>query len=415
MDKHYISGYATRTALPRNKRMREAGITALSAVSSSPAGSEGPDWFIAQGDGSLRLNPRYSGLWTDGFLSALGVGPSSGGSGGGADLSDVWESLRTNSDDFADEKIDWGHINLTTEASGSGNVVSGLSLVVDPQDNTKAKIVYTKTNISLDWEAITGKPDLVTTSALNTALTSYVTTSALNTTLASYVTASSLATTLGDYVTDSALALWTGSSKIDTVGTIESGEWQGTPIANAYLANPSVTVGSASITLGNSATLAEIGVTETYLTGLLNSDYHPYGGANDLDLVARYVTASTLTASGAISGGSTISAANSITVGNGSTATTSAAASKRRIYFGSSSYYLELAYDSTLAQFYLHTNAGFAADSFVSTLGVGTPSGGESGGGGIPHVLLTEAEYEALVTGGSVDDGVIYLVYEDES
>ncbi|MBR1434607.1 MAG: hypothetical protein IJ584_05825 [Bacteroidales bacterium] len=154
MDKHYISGYATRTALPRNKRMREAGITALSAVSSSPAGSEGPDWFIAQGDGSLRLNPRYSGLWTDGFLSALGVGPSSGGSGGGADLSDVWESLRTNSDDFADEKIDWGHINLSVATEGTGNVVSGLTLT---KNGTSATLTAQFMNIS-SWALASQKP-----------------------------------------------------------------------------------------------------------------------------------------------------------------------------------------------------------------------------------------------------------------
>ena len=426
----YLAGTQVRSTAGSDTIL---GVTAISnALSSGDSDKSRIVW-----DESNKAWHFLGNVYADGWISALGAGSGSG-SGGGADLSDVWDSLMTNdqTDDYYNRKIDIGHIPaFSISQSGTGNVVSGLSY-------SNGTFTLTKTQVSTALADLTGADDLraiealtgtgllkrigdnrweldnssyVTTSALNTALTSYVTTSALNTTLASYVTTSSLATTLGDYVTDSALALWTGSSKIDTVGTIESGEWQGTPIANAYLANPSVTVGSASITLGNSATLAEIGVTETYLTGLLNSDYHPYGGANDLDLVARYVTASTLTASGAISGGNTINAANSITVGNGSTATTSAAASKRRIYFGSSSYYLELAYDSTLAQFYLHTNAGFAADSFVSALGVGTPSGGGSGGGGIPHVLLTETEYEALVTGGSVDDGVIYLVYEDES
>lgn len=156
MDKHYISGYATRTALPRNKRMREAGITALSTASSATAGSEVPDWFIAQGDGSLRLNPRYSGLWTDGFLSALGVGPSSGGSGGGADLSDVWDSLMTNrvDDDYYNRKIDWGHINLSVATEGTGNVVSGLTLT---KNGTSAVLTAQFMNIS-SWALASQKP-----------------------------------------------------------------------------------------------------------------------------------------------------------------------------------------------------------------------------------------------------------------
>ena len=153
MDKHYISGYATRTALPRNKRMREAGITALSTASSATAGSEVPDWFIVQGDRSLRLNPRYSGLWTDGFLSALGVGSGSGGSGG-SDLSDVWESLSGHEDDFASEKIDWAHLNLTLAVSGTGNVVSGLTLA---KNGTTATLTAQFMNIA-SWALASQKP-----------------------------------------------------------------------------------------------------------------------------------------------------------------------------------------------------------------------------------------------------------------
>jgi hypothetical protein len=48
-----------------------------------------PDWFVeytdGSGDVSLRLNTRYNGIWTDGFVSAGGYS-GTGGGGGGADL-----------------------------------------------------------------------------------------------------------------------------------------------------------------------------------------------------------------------------------------------------------------------------------------------------------------------------------------
>lgn len=61
-------------------------------------------------------------------------------------------------------------------------------------------------------------------------------------------------------VENTALSTWTGSSNITTLGTITTGTWNGTKIANAYLVNNSVTVGNATIALGGSATLTQIGV-----------------------------------------------------------------------------------------------------------------------------------------------------------
>lgn len=57
-----------------------------------------------------------------------------------------------------------------------------------------------------------------------------------------------------------------GSSSITTVGTVTSGTWNATPIANNYLANSSVTIGTTSLSLGGTATtlggLTSVAVTQ---------------------------------------------------------------------------------------------------------------------------------------------------------
>lgn len=45
-----------------------------------------------------------------------------------------------------------------------------------------------------------------------------------------------------------------GSSSISTVGTVTAGTWNATTISNTYIANPQVTVGSTTISLGGTAT-----------------------------------------------------------------------------------------------------------------------------------------------------------------
>jgi hypothetical protein len=59
-------------------------------------------------------------------------------------------------------------------------------------------------------------------------------------------------------VENTALSTWTGSTNITTVGTITTGTWQGSKIANTYLVNSSVTIAGKSVSLGGSLSAADL-------------------------------------------------------------------------------------------------------------------------------------------------------------
>lgn len=73
-----------------------------------------------------------------------------------------------------------------------------------------------------------------------------------NNTTATAVTAST------NLITANTLYYHKGNSNIVTVGTITSGTWNGTAIANAYLANSKVTVAGKDISLGSSLSAADL-------------------------------------------------------------------------------------------------------------------------------------------------------------
>lgn len=113
-------------------------LLASTAQSTYAQKSEIPNWFLPQGDGSLKLNPVYSGLWAEGFVSALGTSSASGG-GSGTDLSSVWTSLTTNTDDYKNRKIHAGHLDLSayyTQAQVN-NLLSGKQATLVSGTNIK--------------------------------------------------------------------------------------------------------------------------------------------------------------------------------------------------------------------------------------------------------------------------------------
>lgn len=59
-------------------------------------------------------------------------------------------------------------------------------------------------------------------------------------------------------VENTALSTWAGTSNITTLGTIATGTWHGSKIANDYLANSSITIAGTAVALGGSITAATI-------------------------------------------------------------------------------------------------------------------------------------------------------------
>lgn len=61
-------------------------------------------------------------------------------------------------------------------------------------------------------------------------------------------------------------AAYVGQSSITTLGTIGTGTWQGTPVTNTFLANPATTVNGQTCTLGSTCTVAAAAGTLTGTT-----------------------------------------------------------------------------------------------------------------------------------------------------
>lgn len=83
-------------------------LTHVNAV----VGLDDRTFFELDSAGNVTLKPQYQNLWVPGWFAALGKGSASGG-GSGTDLSSVWTSLTTNTDDYANRKIHSGHLDLS--------------------------------------------------------------------------------------------------------------------------------------------------------------------------------------------------------------------------------------------------------------------------------------------------------------
>lgn len=84
-------------------------------------------------------------------------------------------------------------------------------------------------------------------------------------------------------VEDTKLSTWAGTANIKTVGTITSGTWNGTKIANAYLANYSMTIAGTTVALGGTLSASDLAtamvgesLTKKYATAITKSTSTSY-------------------------------------------------------------------------------------------------------------------------------------------
>lgn len=102
-----------------------------SASSSYSYKTGGSSFFEEDGNGNIKLKDEYGGLWTKGFLTAGGVGQSSGGGGGDVDLPRVWKSLQNQDtvNTYNAYKISTAHLpDLGTGLAYTDNQGSGAGL-----------------------------------------------------------------------------------------------------------------------------------------------------------------------------------------------------------------------------------------------------------------------------------------------
>ena len=198
-----------------------------------------------------------------------------------------------------------------------------------------------------------------------------------------------------------ALSTWSGSSYITNVGTITTGRWQGTAIANAYLENSGITIAGRTVTLGGSISqgslLSDIGLSNAesnistlqgYFTGgVANSALRLSGTASrsawgrsywsggipadisgpmsDVTSINGFVY---FTSTNSRVGIGTSSPTVSLDVRGAIRVTTNATVGSS-LYLGDSAYL-----DYRSAYNAIHCNVGLYSDGFVSAGGVSTTS-----------------------------------------
>ena len=240
----------------------------------------GSHYIELDADGYLHTD---TGFYSDTFISAGGANAGSGSAG--LDLGAMWTSLCNTpvatSDVTANTKIALAHLPY---AAGDGIVISAAGVVALAESGANAGTygrvtvdVYGRVTSGIPVAALTfgektydGSEAQTLTAADISALTAegifaLTINNSEGTAVCTYDpkgAAASLTLTkamvgLGN-VENTALSTWAGSANITTLGTITSGVWSGTPIANAKLENSSVTIAGLTLSLGGSISAASL-------------------------------------------------------------------------------------------------------------------------------------------------------------
>lgn len=223
---------------------------------------------ISSGGASIKGDVTIDGnLIVKGDTSSGGTGQDT--PGGGVTEEDL-EQYLTN------------YVNDITTA-GSGNVISSVSKSGKSITFTKGVTALTSHQYIYALTIKNSEGTILTTYTPNSAEKSLTLTKAM--------------VGLGN-VENTALSSWAGTNNITTLGTITSGTWKGSKIANAYLANNAITIAGSSVSLGGSIAASTITAAQI---GSGNSFYHS-GNAN---LTSVAWKCSSLTMNGALTGATT--------------------------------------------------------------------------------------------------------------
>jgi len=258
----YASGATTLSALA-------VGTSSQVLVSSGTA----PQWADASTIAVSTFDAGTTGLTpatpTVGAVSLAGVLV---GENGGTGVNNSGKTITlggnlTTSGAFALTLTQTNTTNVTLPTTGTLATLAGSEILtnktINGPDNTLTNIANSSlTNSSVTYNGVTVALGASGTITANT--TNSVTFNNAGTGDVSGTTFDGSAARTISYNTLGASPV-AGSSSIVTVGTVTSGTWNATPIANNYLANSSITFGSTTVSLGSSsATLA--GLTSVTVT-----------------------------------------------------------------------------------------------------------------------------------------------------
>lgn len=226
----YIAGTATKDAVSQDALL---GVTAIcNSITPTTTNNAITDKSYFFWDSSVGEDGAWhfkGNIVADGFGSFGGVNSSSAA---GTSLAAVWQSLKTNTAPYQNEKIDSHHIKLGSGLSidGDGNISASISGTVGvAQGGTGLtsidafSLLYAPSNVAM--------ANTLATLAPNTDATKKFLSMTGTGTAGAAPAWSSLA-----FADIANLASWTGSQGITTLGTIGTGVWQATPIAYARVA-----------------------------------------------------------------------------------------------------------------------------------------------------------------------------------
>ena len=271
-----------------NEKITAEGLVSSGALTLSGSTNTARRIYFGDTNHYLELDEHgfhfSHGVYSEDFVSAGGIGNGSG-SGSATELGDLVDVSLTNRSNG--DLLVYNSATSHWENKPQSSIIPTVSVSFDDLTSHPTTLAgygitdaYTKTQVDTLLSQVEPDPNVFATRTwvlsqnfLQPAdLAGYVTFNSLETELADYVPntrkvnghalTSDIVLAKGDVglgnVENTALSTWTGSQNITTVGTIASGTWRGTPIANDKIANAFVSIAGNNVPLGASLSTADL-------------------------------------------------------------------------------------------------------------------------------------------------------------